>query len=56
MYYYVFVQEWNVTRLTFGDEPEAIWSKRDESVKTLCAKSGVECISITAHTLWDPHE
>ncbi|XP_067947686.1 cryptochrome-1-like [Watersipora subatra] len=49
-------EEWGVTRLTYQEEPEAIWKERDDNVKHLCEKLGVERIAKTGHTLWNPHD
>ncbi|XP_064609637.1 cryptochrome-1-like [Liolophura sinensis] len=46
--------EWNVTKLTFEQDPEPIWRERDELVKNLCIQRKVTCIEMVSHTLWDP--
>ncbi|GFO20146.1 cryptochrome-1 [Plakobranchus ocellatus] len=48
-------EEWDVTRVTFEQDPEPIWQDRDSRVKELCNLRGVECIEKVGHTLWDPH-
>lgn len=48
------IEEWGVTRITFEQDPEPVWQERDNSVKDLCAKQGIEWIERVSHTLWDP--
>ncbi len=50
-----YLQEWGIQSLTFEQDPEPIWRKRDESVKSLCDSKGVKWIEKISHTLWDPN-
>ncbi|KAL4233889.1 hypothetical protein ACF0H5_008562 [Mactra antiquata] len=49
-------QEWSIEKLTFEQDPEPVWTARDNAVKKLCQDSGVECVEKVSHTLWDPKE
>ena len=48
------MQEWGVGRLTFEQDPEPVWTERDNAVKKLCVEQNVECVEMISHTLWDP--
>lgn len=56
-FFQIFTQlfnEWDVSRLTFEQDPEPIWQERDRKVKELCDQKGVRWIEIVSHNLWDP--
>lgn len=48
--------EIGITRLTFEQDCEAIWNKRDNQVRSQCKELGIEIVEKIAHTLWDPFE
>lgn len=48
------LQEWDITQLTFEQDPEPIWQPRDQKVKALCDKMNVKAIERVSHTLYDP--
>ena len=43
-----------MTKLTFEQDPEAIWKKRDDAVKELCKRKDVEYVERVSHTLYEP--
>ncbi|CAC5360560.1 CRY [Mytilus coruscus] len=47
-------KEWGVTKLTFEQDPEAVWKQRDDAVKELCEKKEIECVERVSHTLYEP--
>ncbi|XP_064627146.1 cryptochrome-1-like isoform X2 [Lineus longissimus] len=49
-------KEWNVTQLTFEEDPEPIWTERDKGVKALCKQMNVEWVEKVSHTLWNPKD
>ena len=46
----------NITKLCFEQDPEPIWKKRDDAVKTFCKENKIEVVEKLGHTLWDPRE
>lgn len=54
MVYKIYVQEWSVSQLTFEQDPEPVWTARDDAVKNLCKEQGVKVVECISHTLWDP--
>ncbi|XP_013384752.1 cryptochrome-1 [Lingula anatina] len=48
--------EWGVTKLTFEQDPEPPWQKRDIAVKKLCREKNIECIEKVSHTLYNPQD
>ncbi|KAK7067553.1 hypothetical protein SK128_012638 [Halocaridina rubra] len=46
--------ECGMSQLTFEQDCEAIWNKRDDSVRRLCDELGITIIECISHTLWDP--
>ncbi|CAG2244399.1 CRY [Mytilus edulis] len=46
--------EWGVTKLTFEQDPEAVWKQRDDAVKELCERKEIECVERVSHTLYEP--
>lgn len=48
------IKEWGVTKLTFEQDPEAIWRERDDAVKELCRSKDIECVERVSHTLYEP--
>ncbi|MPC19637.1 Cryptochrome-1 [Portunus trituberculatus] len=49
-------KEIGLTHLSFEQDCEAIWNKRDNAVRKLCSELGVTVIERISHTLWDPFE
>lgn len=47
-------KEWGVTKLTFEQDPEAVWKDRDDEIKAICKKKEIECVERVSHTLWEP--
>jgi len=43
-----------ISKITFEQDCEPIWSERDNKVKSLCLEFGIECSESISHTLWDP--
>ncbi|XP_052238808.1 cryptochrome-1-like isoform X2 [Dreissena polymorpha] len=50
------IKEWNVSRLSFDADVEAIWHKRDQDVRRLCSELDVEVVERVSHVLWDPKD
>ncbi|ELU12703.1 hypothetical protein CAPTEDRAFT_226189 [Capitella teleta] len=48
--------EWQVTKLTFEQDPEPIWEDRDNKVKDLCMKRDVTYVERISHTLFHPDD
>jgi hypothetical protein len=51
-----FKSRFNLTRLSFGRDTEAVWLPRDDSVRHSCSLEDVEVVERVSHTLWDPSE
>ncbi|XP_066948618.1 cryptochrome-1-like isoform X4 [Macrobrachium rosenbergii] len=45
-----------ISRLTFEQDCEAIWNKRDDAVRHLCEELGIDLVECTSHTLWNPFD
>jgi len=50
------IREWDVRFLSFEKDSEATWKKRDDKVKSVCARRNVQVIELVSHTLYDPEE
>lgn len=46
-------QEWNITTLSFEEDPEPFGKERDGAIQMLAKEAGVEVIVKTSHTLYD---
>ncbi len=53
---FVILKENDVKILSFQKDTEAIFSKRDYSIKEICKKYDVEVIERVSHTIYDPDE
>jgi cryptochrome len=53
MYYTSDLQEWNITTLSFEEDPEPFGKERDSAIQMLAKEAGVEVIMRTSHTLYD---
>lgn len=49
-------KEVGMTHLSFEQDCEAIWNKRDDEVRQLCSELGVTVVERISHTLWNPFE
>ena len=49
-------QEWNISKLTFESETEPFGNRRDVAISVLGEEHGVEVVSKTSHTLYDPEQ
>ncbi|KAG0726473.1 Cryptochrome-1 [Chionoecetes opilio] len=49
-------KEMGVTHLSFEQDCEAIWNRRDDEVRKMCSELGITMMERIAHTLWDPFE
>ena len=50
---HVFRQKWNITCLSFGEDPEPFGKVRDQNVHKMALEHNVEVLSRTCHTLYD---
>ena len=48
-----FEQEWNITTLSFEEDPEPFGKERDSAIQMLAKEAGIEVIVRTSHTLYD---
>lgn len=46
-------KEWNITTLSFEEDPEPFGKERDGAIQMLAKEAGVEVIVKTSHTLYD---
>ncbi|KAF0301665.1 Cryptochrome-1 [Amphibalanus amphitrite] len=46
-------KKWNITCLSFGEDPEPFGKVRDQNVRKMALEHNVEVISRTCHTLYD---
>lgn len=49
-------KEAGINCITFEQDCEAIWNKRDNAVHHLCKELGIEMVERISHTLWNPFE
>lgn len=47
------LQEWNITQLTFEEDPEPYGKERDAAICALAAELGVQVVTKPSHTLYD---
>ena len=47
------LQEWNITQLTFEEDPEPYGKERDHAICALAAEFGVQVVIRSSHTLYD---
>lgn len=50
------LQEWNVSLLSFEEDPEPFGRERDAAICALAQEAGVEVIIRTSHTLYPPQK
>ncbi|XP_043195828.1 cryptochrome-1-like, partial [Amphibalanus amphitrite] len=46
-------KKWNITCLSFGEDPEPFGKVRDQNVRKMALEHNVEVVSRTCHTLYD---
>ena len=53
--YFVFLnlQEWQITTLSFEEDPEPFGKERDAAITALAQEAGVETVVRTSHTLYN---
>ena len=48
-----FIQEWQITTLSFEEDPEPFGKERDAAISALAQEAGVETVVRTSHTLFN---
>lgn len=48
-----FLQEWNISRLSYEYDSEPFGKERDAAIKKLASEAGVEVTVRISHTLYD---
>ena len=52
----VHFKEWQITTLSFEEDPEPFGKERDVVIRALAQESGVDVLVRTSHTLYDPQK
>jgi cryptochrome len=47
------LQEWNITVLSFEEDPEPFGKNRDAAITAMAKEVGVEVVKKSSHTLYD---
>lgn len=50
---FFFLQEWNISRLSYEYDSEPFGKERDAAIKKLASEAGVEVTVRISHTLYD---
>jgi len=50
---FLLIQEWNITVLSFEEDPEPFGKSRDAAITALATEVGVKVIKKSSHTLYD---